>query len=160
MLKHINNLFNYRRYIWNQSLGLWNDMYDESIIIDDNTKRPNNSKVRNMLVNSKQDWQYNLSARVLQQTVASLEKSWKNFFNPSMPNHSRPKFKSKKNYKPTFTTDRARIINGKLVLDKPRTINKDLWYGIRLQEQPRFEGKLLSNPGWHRALPSPWHLPK
>lgn len=144
MLKHINNLFNYRRYIWNQSLGLWNDMYDESIILDDNTKRPNNSKVRNMLVNSKQDWQYNLSARVLQQTVASLEKSWKNFFNPSMPNHSRPKFKSKKNYKPTFTTDRARIINGKLVLDKPRTINKDLWYGIRLQEQPRFEGKLLT----------------
>ena len=144
MLKHINNLFNYRRYIWNQSLGLWNDMYDESIILDDNTKRPNNSKVRNMLVNSKQDWQYNLSARVLQQTVASLEKSWKNFFNPFMPNHSRPKFKSKKNYKPTFTTDRARIINGKLVLDKPRTINKDLWYGIRLQEQPRFEGKLLT----------------
>lgn len=144
MLKHINNLFNYRRYVWNQSLGLWNDMYDESIILDDNTKRPNNNKVRNMLVNSKQDWQYNLSARVLQQTVASLEKAWKNYFNPSMPNHLRPKFKSKKNYKPTFTTDRARIVKGKLILDKPRTINKDLWYGIRLQEQPRFEGKLLT----------------
>lgn len=144
MLKHINDLFNYRRYIWNQSLGLWNDMYDESLILKDKTKRPNGSLVRNILVKDKQDWQYNLSARVLQQAVVSLEKAWKNYFNPSMPNHFRPKFKSKKNYKPTFTTDRARIVGGKLVLDKPRTIDNSLWYGIQLCEKPRFEGKLLT----------------
>lgn len=142
MTKHINDLFNYRRYIWNQSLGLWNDMYDESLLLEDKSLRPNGSTIRNELVQNKQDWQYELSARVLQQAVASLEKAWKNYFNLAMSNHNRPKFKSKKNYKPTFTTDRARIVKGKLVLDKPITVDKSLWYGIRLCEKPRFGGKL------------------
>jgi len=144
MLTEINKLFNYRRYIWNQSLELWNDMYDESLALEDKTKRPNGSLVRNILVKNKQDWQYSLSARVLQQAVDSLEKAWKNYFNPNMSNHNRPKFKSKKNYKPTFTTDRARIVKGKLILDKPRTVDKSLWYPIRSCEQPRFEGELLT----------------
>lgn len=144
MSTEINRLFNYHRYIWNQSLGLWNDLYDESLILKDKTKILNGSTIRNELVKNKQDWQYLLSARVLQQAVASLEKAWKNYFNPNMPNHNKPKFKSKKNYKPTFTTDRARIVNGKLILDKPRTVDKSLWYSIRLCEQPRFEGELLT----------------
>lgn len=142
MLKEINALFNYRRYIWNQSLGLWNDTYDESVVLEDKKLRPNGSKVRNLLVANKEDWQYNLSARVLQQTVSQLEKAWKNFFNPNMPNHERPKFKSKKNYKPSFTTDRAKVKNGKLVLDKPKLIDKAKWFGIRLAEKPRFTGDI------------------
>lgn len=142
MLREINTLFNYRRYIWNQSLGLWNDMYDESVVFEDKSLRPNGSTIRNLLVGNKEDWQYKLSARVLQQTISQLEKSWKNFFNPAMPNHNRPKFKSKKNYKPSFTTDRAQIKNGKLVLDKPRLVDKAKWFGIRLSEQPRFSGNI------------------
>ena len=117
-------------------------MYDESIILDDKTLRPNGSKVRNILVADKQDWQHKLSSRVLKQTVGQLEKAWKNFFNPNMPNHKRPRFKAKKNYKPSFTTDRARLVNGKLVLDKPRVVDKSCWYGIRLRETPRFDGEL------------------
>lgn len=142
MTKVIKDLFNYRRYCWNQALGQWNDMYDESVILGDKTLRPKESAVRNVLVADKQDWQFERSSRVLQQASKSLEKAWKNFFNPNMPDYGKPKFKSKKNYKPTFTTDRAKIVNGKLVLDKPQTIDKALWYGIRTLEQPRFSGKL------------------
>ena len=142
MLKVINDLFNYRRYCWNQALGIWNDMYDESVILSDKTLRPNNYKVRNELVANKQDWQYHLSARVLQNSVSDLNKAWKNFFNPQMPDHARPRFKSKKNYKHTFTTDRARVINRKLVLDKPKGIDKVTWYPIKLRESVRFTGKL------------------
>lgn len=142
MCKHIEDLFNYRRYCWNQALGIWNDLYDESIILKDKKKQPNERIVRNSLVANKQDWQYELSSRVLQQTANQLSNAWKNYFNPKMPNHRRPKFKSKKNYKPTFTTDRAKIVDGKLLLDKPHEINKSVWYGIKLREKPRFEGKL------------------
>lgn len=142
MTRVIEDLFNYRRYCWNQALATWNNMYDESSILDDKTLRPNNKKVRNELVGDKQDWQYYRSARVLQQTVISLGEAWKSFWNPSMPNHRKPRFKSKKNYKPTFSTDRARLASGKLVLDKPQGISKSVWYGIRLRETPRFEGKL------------------
>lgn len=142
MRRQIERLFNYRRYCWNQALGLWNDMYDESLIMNDKQRRPNGSTVRNELVRNKDDWQYMLSARVLQQAVSDLEKAWKNSFNPNMPNHFKPRFKSKKNYKPTFTTDRARIVNGKLILDKPQGVNKADWYGIRLREKVRFDGTL------------------
>ena len=142
MTKVIEDLFNYRRYCWNQALATWNDMYDESNILGDKALRPNNRKVRNELVSNKQDWQYSRSAKVLQQAVISLEKAWKNFWNPSMPNHGKPRFKSKKNYKPTFSTDTAHIVKGKLVLDKPHGISKSVWYGIRMRETPRFEGKL------------------
>lgn len=142
MLKVINDLFNYRRYCWNQALGIWNDMYDESVILSDKTLRPNEYRVRNELVANKQDWQYYLSARVLQNSVSDLNKAWKNSFNPQMPDHARPKFKSKKNYKPTFTTDRAKIKQGKLLLDKPQGINKAVWYSIKMKEKPLFTGKL------------------
>lgn len=142
MLKEITSLFNYRRYIWNQALGLWNDMYDESLLFDDKSLRPNERIIRHTLVANKEDWQYSLSSRVLQQTTIQLEKAWKNFFNPNMPNHERPKFKSKKNYKPSFTTDTARVKDGKLLLDKPHGVDKAKWYGIRLADQPRFSGKL------------------
>lgn len=141
MLIEINRLFNYRRYIWNMSLEVWNKQYQKSLEKGDKKLTPNGRFVRNYLVDNKQDWQYNLSSRVLQQTVDDLDKGWKNFFNPNMPNHKRPKFKSKKNYKPTFRTDRARIKNGKLVLDKPRGI-KTPWYGIRMAEQVRFDGNI------------------
>jgi len=142
MKKQIELLFNYRRYCWNQALGLWNDAYDGSLVLEDKTKRPNGSLIRNELVKDKQDWQYKLSARVLQQAINSLDRAWKNYFNPNMTNHFKPKFKSKKNYKPTFTTDRARIVNGKLFLDKPHGVNKSNWYGIRLHEKIRFDGVL------------------
>ena len=142
MRRQIERLFDYRRYCWNQALGLWNDMYDESLIMNNKQRQPNGSTVRNELVKNKNDWQYMLSARVLQQAVSDLEKAWKNSFNPNMPNHFKPRFKSKKNYKPTFTTDRVRIINGKLILDKPQGVNKADWYGIRLHEKVRFDGVL------------------
>ena len=142
MLKAINDLFNYRRYCWNQALGIWNDMYDESVILSDNSLMPNEYRVRNELVDNKQDWQYHLSARVLQNSVSDLNKAWKNFFNPQMPDHARPRFKAKKNYKPTFTTDRAKIKQGKLLLDKPQGINKAVWYSIKMKEKPLFTGKL------------------
>ena len=139
MTKEIDKLFNYRRYCWNLSLETWNRMYQKSKEADDKHLLPNNTKVRNHMVANKQDWQYNLSARVLQYASADLEKAWKRFFNKLS---GRPRFKSKKNYKPSFTTDRARIKDSKLVLDKPSKVNKSKWYPIKLAEPIRYSGKL------------------
>ncbi|MET1248372.1 transposase [Sporolactobacillus sp. STCC-11] len=141
MKRHLDQLFNYHRYCWNLALETWNTLYELHLIDKENNKKPNEYAVRNELVAHKEDWQYGLSARVLQQSVASLSKAWKNFFNPQMPHHDRPKFKSKKLSKKSFTTDRAKIKNGKLMLDKPRGINV-LWYGIKMAESPRFEGQI------------------
>ena len=139
MTKEIDKLFNYHRYCWNLSLETWNRMYQKSKEADDKHLLPNNTKVRNHMVANKQDWQYKLSARVLQYASSDLEKSWKRFFNKLS---GRPRFKSKKNYKPSFTTDRAKIKGGKLVLDKPRPKDKAKWYPIKLSESIRYSGKL------------------
>lgn len=140
MRNTLTRLFDYRRYCYNQALEVWNNMYDESVLMADKSLRPNERKVRNELVNDKQDWQFEQSARVLQLAVKDLAKGWKNYFNPQMPNHAQPRFKSKKRSKNSFKTDRAKIIGGKLRLDKPRGIGD--WYDIRLAEQPRWSGEI------------------
>ena len=139
MSKEINRLFNYRRYCWNLALDTWNTMYQQSKESDDKSMSPSEYKVRNHMVANKQDWQYTLSSRVLQQTSIDLEKAWKRFFNKLS---GRPKFKSKKSCKYSFTTDSARIKDNKLVLDKPSKINKSKWYPIKLSEPIRYSGKL------------------
>ncbi|WKF85454.1 RNA-guided endonuclease InsQ/TnpB family protein [Lacticaseibacillus pantheris] len=128
------------RSCYNLALETWNNMYDESLFMDDKSLRPNERKVRNELVNNKQDWQYELSARVLQLAVHDLAQGWRNFFNPQMPNHRQPRFKSKKRSRNTFTTDRAQVINSRLRLDRPHGCTS--WYDIRMAEPLRWIGKL------------------
>ncbi|WP_461214722.1 RNA-guided endonuclease InsQ/TnpB family protein [Lacticaseibacillus sp. GG6-2] len=129
----------YRRYCYNQALATWNEMYDASVALADKTARPNEYLVRNELVTNKADWQYSRSARILQLAVHDLAQAWKNFFNPEMTDHRKPRFKSKKRSRLGFKTDRAIIVNGKLRLDKPQGYH-DRWDDIRLAEAPRWSG--------------------
>ena len=90
---------------------------------------PSHHIVQNILVADKADWQYNLSSRVLQLAIKDLANAWIAFFNSKKPKKKgskkkkrkvgKPSFRSKKNPKQGFKTDRASIKDGKLVLDKP-----------------------------------------
>ncbi|MCI1986737.1 MAG: transposase [Lactobacillus sp.] len=131
----------YRRYSYNQALATWNDMYDESVILEDKRLRPNERKVRDELVANKADWQFSRSARILQLAVHDVAQAWKNFFNPKMPDHAKPRFKFRKRSRQAFKTDRATIVGGKLRLDKPHAY-QGAWYGIRLAETPRWKGPI------------------
>ena len=93
---------------------------------------PSNRVIRNNLVANKADWQYSLSSRVLQLAIKDLANGWSAFFDNKKPKKKdskkkkrkvgKPSFRSKKNPKQGFKTDRASIKNGKLVLDKPHKI--------------------------------------
>ena len=139
MKKVIDDLCDYRRYCWNRGLALWNDMYDSSLVLDDKKLKPSKRKVRDELVANKEDWQYQLSARCLQLAISDLGKAWSNFFNKAMPDWGKPKFKSKKASRQGFKTDRAKIINGKLRLDKPRG---KTWYDIKFKGAKSLVGDL------------------
>lgn len=112
---------------------------------------PSNRVIRNKLVANKEDWQYLLSSRVLQWAIRDLANGWSAFFDNKKPKKKKskkkkrkvgkPSFRSKKNPKQGFKTDRARIINGKLVLDKPRAY-KDAWYGISFKGYDLSDGKI------------------
>ena len=65
MQKHLDALCNYRRYCWNKGLETWQSMYEAHTLDSENNPSPNWHLVRNELVNNKQDWQYELSARCL-----------------------------------------------------------------------------------------------
>lgn len=141
MRKVLDNLCDYRRYCWNEALALWNAMYDESIILDDKRLRPNARKVRDELVANKADWQYALSARTLQLAITDLGNAWNHFFDKSQLDWGKPKFKSKKAPRQGFKTDRAKIVNGKLRLDKPRDYRGE-WQDIRLSKHTDLSGEL------------------
>ncbi|WP_263853150.1 RNA-guided endonuclease InsQ/TnpB family protein [Limosilactobacillus reuteri] len=140
MKQQLKDLCDYRRYCWNEGLALWNDMYDESVLLGNKKLRPNERKVRNELVTNKQDWQYLYSSRCLQLAISDLGKAWENFFNKAQSDWGIPKFKSKKAPKQGFKTDRAKIVNGKLRLDKPRGIKE--WSDIKIAGVKSLDGDL------------------
>ena len=180
MTKVLDNLCDYRRYCWNQGLELWNDLYaqrvkmvpanlrkksqsaikDKTISFSKNEQEllnmfpsPSHHSVRNLMVSNKEDWQYQLSSRVLQWAIRDLANAWSAFFDSQKSKLKskklkskklkvgKPSFRSKKNPKQGFKTERACIINGKFVLDKPRIYKGD-WYGISFKGYNLPDGKI------------------
>lgn len=132
MQQELDKLCDYRRYCWNQALATWQDMYEARTLDKDNNPSPNERRIRDGLVDNKADWQFALSARCLQLAVKDLANAWKNFFDKAQPDWGKPHFKSKKALRQGFKTDRAKVVNGKLRLDKPRGIKT--WFDIPTYE--------------------------
>lgn len=163
----LDSLCDYRRYCWNQGLEIWNTLHEARSIylstelrakiktsLTDKTiefseeeltlrilfPAPSERVVRDELVAQKADWQYNLSSRVLQQTIKDLAVAWNLFFNnPKTAN--KPGFQSRKKSKQGFKTDSARIKNCRLLLEKPRAY-KGKWSSIRFKGASIPDGKL------------------
>ena len=155
----LDTLCDYRRFCWNQALDMWmslvqqrqehlpsdlrlkvkKSLTDKSISFTDDENElltqypaPTHYTVRDILTKNKQDWQYQLSSRVLRLAVADLAKAWQYFFNNNENKAlhvGKPDFKHKKSDKQGFKTDMGRIQNGKLLLEKPRQY-KGNWCAI------------------------------
>ena len=168
MKKYLDKQCDYRRYCWNKGLELWNILYEQRTIslptalkikIKASVKNkkikftpaetelrklfpaPNERNVRNELVANKEDWEYENSARVLQLAVKDLADSWNRYLNKSQDKVNKPKFKSKKDPKQGFKTDRARIKDNKLYLDKPHKYRGD-WSPIQFKGGNISDGKI------------------
>lgn len=166
MKQVLDSLCDYRRYCWNEALELWNTLYEQRLIGLTEEERstvrefvkskqpltaelqelnalypsPNNYTVRNILVAQKEDWQCFLSPRVLQLAVKDLADAWSRFYKSSKE-FGKPKFRSRKDLKQGFKTDCSRIVNGKLVLDKPQPYKGD-WYPISFRGASLEDGKI------------------
>lgn len=140
MIKQLDNLFNYRNLLGIKLLKHGMTRTSCHLLWKTRCIAQMNTKLL-LACAIKMHWQYTRSSRVLQLTVNDLAKAWKNYFNQAMPNHDKPKFKSRKRSKKSFKTDRAKIVNGKLRLDKPRG-SEGAWFDIPMIESVRFEGAL------------------
>ena len=158
MQKHLDALCDYRRYCWNKGLETWQLMYEAHTLNKKDNHSPNERRVRDELVANKADWQYDLSARCLQLAVKDLANAWKNFFDKAQPDWGKPRFRSKKAPRQGFKTDRAKIVNGKLRLDRPRNISRDSWFDLASYEALKMdEVKVVSifkeKDSYYAALP-------
>ena len=164
MQKHLDALCDYRRYCWNKGLATWQLMHEAHTLNKKDNPRPNERRVRNELVTNKADWQYDLSARCLQLAIKDLANAWKNFFDKAQPDWGMPSFKSKKAPRQGFKTDRAKIVNGKLRLDRPRSISKESWFDLKSYEALKMdEVKVVSifkeKGSYYAALPYEEDMP-
>ena len=164
MQKHLDALCDYRRYCWNKGLETWQLMYEAHTLNKKDNPSPNERRVRDELVANKADWQYDLSARCLQLAVKDVANAWKNFFNKSQSDWGIPSFKSKKAPRQGFKSDRAKIVNGKLRLDRPRSISKESWFDLKSYEALKMdEVKVVSifkeKESYYAALPYEEDMP-
>ena len=163
MKRVLDDLCDYRRYCWNEAVACWNEQYESRLIglpegilnklrnktedLTDDEKdlvnqypSPSHYTVRNELTARKEDWQYTLSSRVLYQAAKDLATAWELFFK-NQDTAGKPTFKTRKAPKQGFKTDRARIHNGQLLLDKPRGYQGE-WKTIRFKGLSIPDGKL------------------
>ena len=164
MQKYLDALCDYRRYCWNKGLETWQLMYEAHTLNKQNNPSPNERRVRDELVANKDAWQYAFSARCLQLAVKDLANAWKNFFDKAQPDWGIPSFKSKKSPRQGFKTDRAKIVNGKLRLDRPRSISKESWFDLKSYEALKMdEVKVVSifkeKESYYAALPYEEDMP-
>ena len=163
MKRVLDSLCDYRRYCWNKAIACWNEQYEarsiglpedlrdklrhKSETLTDAEKdlveqypSPSHYSVRNELVSNKEDWQYELSSRVLQLTIKDVANAWGLFFK-NRDTAGRPTFKTRKAPKQGFKTDRACIYNGQLLLDRPHRYPGE-WRTIRFEGLDIPDGKL------------------
>ena len=163
-MRHIlDSLCDYRRYCWNKAIECWIEQYEarsiglpQSVIDKLKSKTeltieekelssqypiPSHYSVQSELVAQKEDWQHAFSSRVLQQSVKDVAIAWKRFFN-NQETTGRPTFKTSKAPKQGFKTDRARISNSRLLLDKPHGY-KGEWGAIRFKGLSIPDGKII-----------------
>lgn len=131
MIKQFTELFGYSRYSYNVSLQLWNKMYIAG-------EKPNERKVRDKYKHEyKQDWEKSYPPNVFDNAVTHLGRGWSRYFKGLS---KKPKFKSKKKAKDSFTVNRKnsttiRIKGNRLYLPKFK-------YGVKMAELPRFAGEI------------------
>ncbi|MGN0949946.1 MAG: RNA-guided endonuclease InsQ/TnpB family protein [Mitsuokella sp.] len=150
MRAYFDSLCDYRRYIWNQALAIWQMMYDiRSIMLPSELKQklrqshqdksialtseekellraypaPCWQSVKKELLEDKADWETYRSARIVALTCMDLGKAWQNFFDKAQSDWGKPAFKSKKAPRQGFKSDRIKIVDGKIRFDKPRMLH-------------------------------------
>lgn len=143
----------YSRYIWNKALIKNNEMYHIYRELRDNSNLskkelnkyyPNANNLYKAI--DHEDWEQLYHSRIKKIQYENLEQAWKNFFNPNMPNHRKPRLKKRKDKKDSVTFRGAKIKNGFLYLPKSKKSIKEFQFEpIKLRKVIRFDGELTQD---------------
>ena len=167
-IENFKKYIGYKRYLYNKAIVVQKELwlkykeekakYEDFDLLDDKEKKifyskyyPHMSLVRDNMVRTKKEWEYNYASKLIESVATDVVKAIKNALNPKMPNHKMPKFKKKKNQKITFSFEGIRISkNNELLIPKATTSqltgikpsNPIIFSKIRMGEKLRFSGKI------------------
>ena len=167
-IENFKKYIGYKRYLYNKAIVVQKELwlrykeekakYENFDLLDDKEKKifynkyyPHMSLVRDNMVRTKEEWEYNYASKLIESVATDVVKAIKNALNPKMPNHKMPKFKKKKNQKMTFSFKGIRISkNNELLIPKATTSqltgikpsNPIIFSKIRMGEKLRFSGKI------------------
>ena len=167
-IENFKKYIGYKRYLYNKAIVVQKELwlkykeekakYEDFDLLDDKEKKifynkyyPHMSLVRDNMVRTKEEWEYNYASKLIESVATDVVKAIKNAFNPKMPNHKMPKFKKKKNQKMSFTFRGIKISeNNELLIPKAiiskltgiKPSNPIIFSKIRMGEKLRFSGKI------------------
>ena len=167
-IENFKKYIGYKRYLYNKAIVVQKELwlrykeekakYENFDLLDDKEKKifynkyyPHMSLVRDNMVRTKEEWEYNYASKLIESVATDVVKAIKNALNPKMPNHKMPKFKKKKNQKMSFAFEGIKISkNNELLIPKATTSqltgikpsNPIIFSKIRMGEKLRFSGKI------------------
>ena len=167
-IENFKKYIGYKRYLYNKAIVVQKELwlrykeekakYKDFDLLDDKEKKifyskyyPHMNLVRNNMVRTKKEWEYNYASKLIESVATDVVKAIKNALNPKMPNHKMPKFKKKKNQKMSFAFEGIKISkNNELLIPKATTSqltgikpsNPIIFSKIRMGEKLRFSGKI------------------
>ena len=167
-IENFKKYIGYKRYLYNKAIIVQQELwlrykeekakYKDFDLLDDKEKKifynkyyPHMSLVRDNMVRTKEEWEYNYASKLIESVATDVVKAIKNALNPKMPNHKMPKFKKKKNQKMSFAFEGIKISkNNELLIPKSKKStltgikpsNPIIFSKIRMGEKLRFSGKI------------------
>ena len=115
-IENFKKYIGYSRYLYNKAIDIQKELFLEYKeakskitdfeLLDKKEKKafyksyyPNASNVRNRMTRMKLEWEYDYASRMVSTAAEDVCQAIKNAFNPKMPNHKLPKYKTKKKQK-------------------------------------------------------------
>lgn len=183
-IENFKKYIGYSRYLYNKAIDVQKELWleykekksniENFDLLDKKIKKefyksyyPNASNVRNRMTRLKSEWEYDYASRMVSTAAEDVCQAVKNAFNPKMPNHKLPKYKTKKKQKKlSFSLDGIAIKNNKVIIPKASTSkltgikpkNPIKFSEIPLATELRYTGKIAGYPTISMSKSNKWYI--
>ena len=147
--------YDYQRSVWNRAIDernaqykIYKEMKATGLYTQKELNKNYYPSTNNLRKMKKFNWENNFNSNVREIQFDSLCRAWNNFFNPSMPNHKKPKYKKKKEIEShkSITLRDVRIRGKWLLLPKSQKSTSEYRFTrIKMGEELRFNGKITDD---------------
>ena len=174
----------YSRYLYNRAIEIQKELWleykekkskiEDFDLLDKKVKKefyksyyPHSGNVKYIMTRMKSEWEYDYASRMVSTAAENVCQAVKNAFNPKMPNHKLPKYKTKKKQKKlSFSLDGILIKNNKVIIPKATTSkltgikpkNPIIFSKIPLATELRYTGKIAGYPTISSDKNNKWYI--